>query len=341
MPLVRTPSAVTLARFATLALAFSVTACTDRTGASPAAYPVATATPTPVPSATPNPATTTATLSATASTTFASVSEGGYSDALILPPASAAVPVTETISSGPPNGVNALSRARRRASDAGTSPTPLAYLNITDTTSISLTGTFSFAFTLPSVSSGAAYNLARYVDGQWYEIPDPNTVNGNTITFSFSSDEVPLSPTQPFVFALFSSAPGPQIVEGTLTFDASSPGAQQIIDFAEPNDTAPFTATIVCAAATPAPTASSSPSPDPSTSPTPDSLAFVAEFNNGSDAISVPARTDADTGITIVGGDQPGTCTVTVTDANNHSATATVNVDETNAGLYSVRRVKH
>ena len=284
---------------------------------------------------------------------FAGISEGGYSENLTVPQATAAVPVTETISAGPPNGVTPLSRARlpdgagrgmfkrvsaplatRRALD--TTPTPLAYLDITDTTSVMATGNLVVAFTLPSISSGVTYNLALYLDGQWGYDPFADTVSGNTLTFSFPINAFTLTPTTPLVFALYSASPGPELEPSTMTFDASAPGSEQPLQIVEPGYTGAFTGTLACTAATP-----SSPTPAPSASPTADPNAFVAQFNNGTASITVPANANGATDVSIVGGDLAGTCTVTVTDANALSGTATIDVDETDAGLYSIHRVKH
>ena len=350
-----------LGRAAVIALAAAVCGCTDTTGASPAHYS-ATASPTatPVPTATPivTPSTTTSTVSTTASTTFALIAEGGYSELLTLPPGSAAVPVTETISSAAPAGVTPFSAARRgaaaarglfahtagslsaRRAAAATAPTPLAYLDISAAASPPLTfnGNLSLVFTLPSIASGTEYDIAVYQNGLWVSDPFGATQSGSTLTFTFSATG--FQSGSPTTFVLYSAAPGPELTPNTLTFDATAPGLDQTILIAEPGNTAAFNATISCAAATPAPTASSSPTPEPSTSPTADANAFVAQFSNGtSSAIAAPVSGEAE--LDIVGGDEPGTCTITVTDSNGLTGTATVNVDETDAGLYSVHRVKH
>jgi hypothetical protein len=225
---------------------------------------------------------------------------------------------------------------------AATAPTPLAYLAISTaaTTPPTFTGTFSLAFTLPSIAGGTVYDIAYYNDGLWVSDPAGATQSGNTLTFAFSADEHPLQSGSPLTFVLYSAAPGPELTPNTLTFDATAPGLEQTILIAEPGNTAQFTATISCTAATPAPTASSSPTPEPSTGPTADANAFVAQFSNGtSSAIAAPFGGDAQ--LSIVGGDEPGTCTVTATDSSSLTGTATVNVDETEAGLYSVHHVKH
>jgi hypothetical protein len=311
-----------------LLLGATLAACGSTT-APPQNLPAPTATPTV--SAT---NTTTATLSTSAPTTFSTISTSGISDSATLPAASVAVSVTETIGTGPFDGDAALSAkrvaaAQRQIADAALSAT--AYVQFSSTQSVTVTGTTTITFTLPSVIAGDSYYLAVYQNGAWVApAAGPGTVSGNTVTFSGNNGTTTISPTTPLELALYATTaatptptasptfeatptptptptpvPTPVASPNSLLFDASNPTTQNFT-VSEAGDLAAYTAGISCSTA-------------------PSAGNFVAELTS---TTATPVQTGSGAAtFTVQGGDEVGTCTVTVTDANSATAAVAVTVD--------------
>ena len=291
------------------------------------------------------------TSSTTSTVVIPEIGSGGVDVNATLPIATAAVAVTETTSIAAPNGVTAFSSARAVAAKRGASAltdTPVDYLEFSATANVATTVP-SFTFTLPSITSGAAYYIAAYGDGGWTTLEGPGTVSG--LTVSFPSDAVPvaITPTAPIYFVLYAetgtaptstptaspslspsptptAVPTPVVSPNSLVFDAANPSATTVA-VSEAGYTGSFTASAISCTASPTPEPSFSPDPNATPSSNPD--AFVATITSSSTST---------TGFTVQGGDEIGTCTFTITDSANASALVSIAVDESNIGISAKHR---
>jgi hypothetical protein len=328
------------------------------------------------------------------------VTTASISSSLTLPVASSATAVTESISTTPPGSTPALAGARAaqhaRAIDALSSP--IVYLEITDTESVTFSGSPGIVFTLPTTTTGISYELASYSNGSWNNTAaGPVTGSGTTVTFpETSTGSTTISPSVPEIVALYaidasaspspgassspsagasaspsaaasaspsaaaSASPSPRasaspspgasaspsaaasaspsaspspsplplsspVASPTeLDFDVTAPG-QQSFTVLETNDTnGTYTAAIVCSAA----------SPPPSSPPADDYVATLANTTASQDGSAAAT-------FTVNGGQLPGSCTVTITDAHDQTTTVTVNVSQTNLSVNSHKRRTH
>ena len=311
--------------------------CTDRVGASPAAYG---------PTATPTPgigASATVTTSTTSTTVVPTIAAGGVSSNATLPITSVVASVTETTSIAAPAGVTPLSAARAAAAvrkTADVTDTPVDYLEFTSTSTVTLDGVPAISFTLPAITPGATYYLAMYNDAEGtYTLPgEVATVSGTTVTFAAMAGSETITPTAPLTYALYAATgttatatpsptptasptpspspsptatptPAPIASPNTLVFDATSPSPQAIA-VSEPGATGSFTASITCSAA-----------PD----------TFVAELQN--------TTTTAPSGsFSVLNGSDVGTCTVTITDASGAQTTVAIQNNAYALGISGVHR---
>jgi hypothetical protein len=203
----------------------------------------------------------------------------------------------------------------------------------------------------------------------------PGNVTGTTVSFPLTTGAITITPTVPLLVALYSVAAGstpgpiasnsplpvasppptaspspaphasasaspgasatpspsaaptatplPSVAPATLTFDANAPTTAPFT-VTETGDTAAFTATIACAPA---------PSPSPSGSPSPAPAPFVAELGAAS-----ATPTGGVAMFSVTSGNEPGICTIVVTDAHGATATETVDVDAVSLGLFATHR---
>ena len=294
------------------------------------------------------------TTSTTSTTSVPPLTVGGITASAVLPIASAAVPLSELVSTSPPGSTPALSAGRlaqsATRSPLDSAPTVLLYIELTSTASVTLNGTPSFSFTVPSVVAGASYYLGFYGTNNgttgWQAPGDgPATVSGTTLTFAASSTgSVTITPTTPAIVALYYTTPtaspsaspspagsaAPALSPTSLTFDANAPSTQTFT-VTESGDTAAYTAGIACVAASPSPVPSPSPSPSSAPSPTPSPFIAVLGATSATPASGVAT-------FSVTSGSEVGSCTVTVTDANGATALETINVDESLLGVYSTHR---
>jgi len=182
-----------LAAISVLFLAMTVVAACTGSGTPPAA------TPTPTPS---QPSSATVTISSN-ETTVPTIATSGISLVGTLPVATTppGVPppsVTETISISAPTGSTPLL------------PSPIAYVELSSSTSFTFPWSPAFVFTSASVSSGESYYLGYYNGTGWAApFEGPGTVSGNAVSFATvlgtSPEFFPITSTQPEIFALYAS----------------------------------------------------------------------------------------------------------------------------------------
>src|SRR5580658_780445 len=272
--------------------------------------------------------------STTTSVTVPTIGISGITSSATLPAASSVVTITETISTTPPDGATALGAARAAAAlrqPASASYVAIAYIEFSANGTVTLDGQPGISFTLPSITPGDSYYLAAYQNATW-DAPaaGPATVNGTTVSFPASnSGTLTITASTPIIIALYATTtptptpvptptptatpvPTPVVSPGALVFDANAPGTQNVV-VSEAGDTAAYTAAIVCAETTPAP------NPAPAQN-------YVAQLQQTS---ATPNPSGSAT-FGVEGGGDPGTCTVTITDSRNATATVSVAVDATN-----------
>ena len=164
------------------------------------------------------------------------------------------------------------------------------------------------------------------------------SVNGKTISFPLSTTgTTSITPAGPLTLALYSTTtasvtpapvmsatpaptasatptpvatatPVPVVSTSSLLFDATAPSTQNFT-VSETADTAPFTAAIACTAS--------------GTIVTPTTAAYVAQL-----AATTAASVNGSATFSVAGGNDLGTCTVTVTDAHGATANVSVAVDK-------------
>ncbi len=287
-------------------------------------------------------ATQSVTTSTTGTTSLPPASSGGITAAVLLPPATGAASITETVSHSGFNGTPALSLARRaadgsRAPQAAAAPLPVLYLEFVSSSSVTLNGTPGVTFTLPSINASQQYFLASYGPNGWtYPAEGPGTVSGSTVSFPIGNGTaVTISPTAPVIVALY-TAGGPGISPALLTFDVNNPSTATFT-VTEPGDTAAFTAAIACTTPQPTPTPTQAPAAIarvPETvqaTPTPTASPFVAQLGATS-----ATPTNGSATFSVISGNELGTCSVTVTDAQNFTVVGGVAVDASNLNVTSL-----
>lgn len=284
-----------------------------------------------VPTPTPAPSSATVTTSTTTTVTIPKVTTTGVSLVSTLPVANVAASVTETISVSAPSGSTPLARGRE---DATATPAPIAYVELTSTSSVTLSAVPEFVFTLSSVTPGDSYYLAYFNGTEWITPADgPATVSGDTVTFVSIPGSIPITPSQPALAALYASSatptpsptpiPTPVASPSSLTLTAG--GSAGTFTVSETGNSAAFASSISC-------TLNPSPAPTPTATPPGNVVATV------SPASGTPASAGAAVTFTVTPGDESGACTVTVTDANSAAITIPVTVSTTNLSVYGKPR---
>jgi len=306
-----------------------------------------TATPTPAPTSTPLPSSETVITSTTASSPLGEIGESGTTFTGSLPAASVVTQVTVTISATPPSGDPALSGPRaslgsaRGALHAARTPaletlTALAYLTLEANAAVTFDGIPAFSFTLPQIVSGDQYYLAVYQDGGWVPGADgPATVSGDSVTFpAMSTPDATLAANTPVTFALYatpaaSATPTPTptatptptpvatpvAAPTSIAFDLNAMPTPAPLTVSETGYAGSFFSAIAC---------TQSPAGQ-----TPASLPFVGEISPASGTTFI-----------VTPGNETGSCTVTITDANSASITVPVTVSATNVGVFGTQRKK-
>ncbi len=175
-----------------LFLAMTVVAACTGSGGSPAATPTPTL-----------PSSATVTISSINNVTLPTIATSGISLIATLsvattPPGVPPPSVTETISISAPTGSTPLL------------PSPIAYVELSSSTSFTFVESPAFAFTSASVSSGESYYLGYYNGTEWaVPFEGPGTVSGNAVSFAMvlgtSPEFFPITSTQPEIFALYAS----------------------------------------------------------------------------------------------------------------------------------------
>jgi hypothetical protein len=299
-----------------IASAALVAACAS--GTDRAYYPVPTASPTALASSG------TVTSSTTVTVPLPTLGVTGVTVAGTLPTANVAASITEGLSLGAPTGATAFA-ARR---DTPASPSPIVYVEFSSSTSVTLSATPALAFTLTSITSGDAYYLAYYNGTTWAAAYDgPGTVNGNTVSFAAFAGAIPITAAQPAIFALYATpastpTPVPTPVASPNAVALAPGGSPVTFSVSEAGNAAAFTSAISC-------------STNPTPSPVPTSDAFVAQV---SPASATPSSAGGAVTFTATPGNETGSCTVTITDANNASITVPVTVSTTNVIIYGTSR---
>lgn len=182
-----------------------------------------------------------------------------------LPTASGVVTITEIVSAGPPGGTPALSVARvaqaTKRSTLDATQTTILYVELLPSANVTIDGTPGFSFSLPSVAAGTSYYLAGYASTNgtlsWVAPAEgPGIISGTTLSFALTNGAITITPTAPFVVALYSQATG-------------SPNA---VSSASPLPTASATPT-PGVTATPTPGVTATPTPGVTATPTPGTTA--------------------------------------------------------------------
>jgi len=314
------------------------------------------------------------TSSTTANTTLPPATTQGITATAQLPPASAAVTVTETVSVGVPSGFPPLDIARgagvqaaRRAQGSRTvldTIDPLLYMEFTTTSSLTFDGSPGIAITLPSITAGASYYLAEYETSAWVApVAGPGTISGSTVSFPLvTTGATTISPASPLLLALYiltaaspspaasaSPSASPSPIPSPIPSPSPSPSASPspvpmvspaVLTFdAGAPTTAPFT--VSEAGETAAYTATitcATPAPSPSPSPGAPSPSPPA-YPYVAQLVSTSATPTAGSAtFSVMSGNDVGICSIVVTDQNGATVTETVDVDATVLGLYANHR---
>ncbi|MBV8642536.1 MAG: S8 family serine peptidase [Candidatus Eremiobacteraeota bacterium] len=183
---------------------------------TPTVSPTPTASPTPTvtPTATPTPNSSTKTFmvsSAGPSTVTFDTIPGGITASLTMPATtSGSATFTATLTAAPPNGVPVVSDVRRRPRTVGGTLTPIAYVTITSTASVTFPSTPGASVTVPSAAS--PYGYLGYFDpantsqsNNWEAIGGAATFVGGKFTFSNSDANYTIASGTTATFAFFSS----------------------------------------------------------------------------------------------------------------------------------------
>jgi hypothetical protein len=283
-------------------------------------------------------ATATFTTTTSASVTLPKLASAGVTITGMLPAATAAVAVSETISTQPFAGVAPLAQASsvssaRRAQSLPVM-TPIVYVAFSAATSVTVNAGGVFTIALPNIALDAVYELAAYGAGGWIEpVSDPGTVDGTTITLTGL-------PT----FTVTAGAPAIFAVYAATATSSPSPSATPTI---APTATPPT--------ATPSPAASPSPAPGAVLLSVPNlaftatgaasAQTFAASQANGSGTFTASTAATGSGSCTGIATIAPttgssftvtplaaGACTFTIAGDGGQSAALTIDVTSTTLG---------
>jgi hypothetical protein len=184
------------------------------------------ATPTPTPIPLPTSEATTAPISATATTPvqFAAIS-GGVSGSITLPAANASTTANLTFQSAIPSSVTAPSmrELKGRAIIGGSNLQTLAYITLSVSSTIAVTSTPAFSFTLSSAPVGNIY-VAMFDENNpangWNVLLGPGTISGSTVSFTATTFAPPFTLTakDTYVFALIASSSAANTQAASLSY---------------------------------------------------------------------------------------------------------------------------
>jgi hypothetical protein len=205
---------------------------------------------------------------------------GGFSSSFTVPPASGAASVTFTLSATQPGGSPVVQSLRRSPQTiGGTGTTPVVFMTLTSTVTVTLGATPSYSFTVPAGTIGAGeisylavYDPTANPQTGWSTFAGPGTVSGNTVTFAGTagSDQLTSGVTYDIVlFTVTSALPTPSGAPTATPVPTPSPTASP-----SPSPTA---------------TASASSSPSPSPTPTLTPEAYQFGLNPAGSSIGIPA----------------------------------------------------
>ncbi len=234
------------------------------------------ATPTPTPIPLPSSEATTAPISASTTTPvqFAKIN-GGASGAITLPAGNAATTASLTFQNAIPSSVAAPSmrELKGRAVIGGSNLQTLAVITLSVSSTIAVTSTPAFSFTLSSAPSGDTY-VAMFDENNpangWNVLLGPGTISGSTVSFAATTFTPPftLTANDTYVFALIASSSAANTQAASLAYTGTK-SVNYLYNFAfgypspSPNTTMPpaalsynVTAT-VSEGSSPAPTPSS------------------------------------------------------------------------------------
>jgi len=118
-----------------------------------------------------------------------------------------------SITTTPPQGVAAPASLQRDALAIGAALTPLLYVVVTPSATLTFGSLPAFSFTLPAgtaVASGSSAFVAFYDPAQsatgWLTVLGPGTVDNQVITFPATTGTVTLKAGTTYVFALFTTS---------------------------------------------------------------------------------------------------------------------------------------
>lgn len=284
---------------------------------TPSSSPTHSPTPTPTPTPKASPATSTMNVGPGA-TSAPIPSAGGFGGSVSFPSSNlpTSVSLSATTSLAPPGGIVPLIArhsliARNPAGSSGM--TVYFYESFTSPVPLTFNGIPGFTITLPAtLSTSNLYFYVGYFDAgtnAWVDpILGPAAIGGNTLTFAGNPGQtVSLSANVPYTFAFYSlSSPAPTPTPAAIALSPSS------IQIDATGATATFTAT-AASGGTITIASNSTCITNPSTS----GVASVSSTSAASGSTFTVTATDA------------GTCAFTLTDANNDTATETVNIATT------------
>ena len=276
------------------------------------------------------------TTSDTNSVALSSLTLSGFTVSGTVPPANAAVTLKEALSISSPSGVPALSAARAanvRSTASGTATnTDVLYVTFSSAVPVTLTGSPALTFTSDALTTGVSYSLAIYQSGAWMApFAGPSTAASGAVSFASVTTPITIGPDASVTFVLYSGTifEGvlPTVTPTSLAFDASNP-TSLTFTATELEYASAFTATMAC---TENPTGQS-----------PASNAYVAEFTGTGTTATTATGTPSSPGggvvFTVQGGAETGSCTVTVTDANNATATVAITTSSTSVTVTGKHR---
>lgn len=203
---------------------------------------------------------------------------GGFSSSFTVPPASGAASVTFTLSATQPGGSPVVQSIRRSPQTiGGTGTTPVVFMTLTSTVTVTLGATPAYSFTVPAgtitageISYLAVYDPTANPQTGWSTFAGPGTVSGNTVTFTGTAGSDQLTAGVTYDIVLF-----------TVTSALGSPsGAPTATPVPTPSPTA---------SPSPSPTATASGSPSPSPTPTLTPEAYEFGLDPSGSSIGIPA----------------------------------------------------
>ncbi|HTX56017.1 MAG TPA: hypothetical protein VMD47_02845 [Candidatus Acidoferrales bacterium] len=263
------------------------------------------------------------TTSTSGSTTLPTLATSGITVTGSAPSANAAVTVTESLSTSAPGGVTAF-KAKR---DLTSSVNVVLYVTLSSTSTVTLSASPAFTFTSSSIASGTAYSLAEVSGSGTWTAPfaGPQTASSGSVAFASVDTQLTIAAGAPITFALYTGTEATPVASpASLLFDATNPTPMPF-SVSETDYAGAFDATMTC-------------TENPS-GQSPASDAFVAQFSNGTaSATATPASAGAATTFTVDGGAETGSCTATVTDSDENSATISITVSSTGVTVNRVSR---